>query len=105
MAAALSRVYAGICRRDRLTSKKCPFWFDSLFCVTDVLSRVSSRVKTRVSLWKNMLNSIYLKNTLIYKFSLQICYEDTRHYSLGFAQTIQFKSSFHRHTSSFPSLP
>jgi hypothetical protein len=32
MAAALSRVYAGICRRDRLISKKCPFWFVSLFC-------------------------------------------------------------------------
>jgi hypothetical protein len=32
MAAALSRVYAGLCRRDRLTSKKCPFWLDSLFC-------------------------------------------------------------------------
>ena len=30
----LSRVYAGICRRDRLTSKKCPFWFVSLFCAT-----------------------------------------------------------------------
>ena len=34
MAAALSRVYAGLCRRDRLTSKECPFWLDSLFCVT-----------------------------------------------------------------------
>ena len=32
MAAARSRVYAGICRRDRLTSKECPFWFVSLFC-------------------------------------------------------------------------
>ena len=32
MAAALSRVYAGLCRRDRLTSKECPFWLDSLFC-------------------------------------------------------------------------
>ena len=32
MAAALSRVYAGLCRRDRLTSKECPFWFYSLFC-------------------------------------------------------------------------
>ena len=32
MAAAHSRVYAGICRRDRLTSKECPFWFYSLFC-------------------------------------------------------------------------
>ena len=35
MAAALSRVYAGLCRRDRLTSKKCPFWFYSLFCDYD----------------------------------------------------------------------
>jgi hypothetical protein len=35
MAAALSRVYAGICRRDRLTSKKCPFWFVSLFYAYD----------------------------------------------------------------------
>ena len=26
MAAALSRVYAGLCRRDRLISKECPFW-------------------------------------------------------------------------------
>jgi hypothetical protein len=25
-------VYAGLCRRDRLTSKECPFWLDSLFC-------------------------------------------------------------------------
>jgi hypothetical protein len=32
MAAALSRVYAVLCRRDRLTSKECPFWLDSLFC-------------------------------------------------------------------------
>ena len=32
MAAALSRVYAGLCLRDRLTSKECPFWFYSLFC-------------------------------------------------------------------------
>jgi hypothetical protein len=32
MAAALLRVYAGLCRRDRLTSKECPFWFYSLFC-------------------------------------------------------------------------
>ena len=31
MAAALSRVYAGLCRRDRLTSKECPFWL-YLFC-------------------------------------------------------------------------
>jgi hypothetical protein len=36
MAAALSRVYAGLCRRDRLTSKECPFWLDSLFCVSGV---------------------------------------------------------------------
>jgi hypothetical protein len=35
MAAALSRVYAGLCRRDRLTSKECPFWLDSLFCACD----------------------------------------------------------------------
>ena len=34
MAAALSRVYAGLCRRDRLTSKECPFWLDSLFCAS-----------------------------------------------------------------------
>ena len=25
-------MYAGLCRRDRLTSKECPFWLDSLFC-------------------------------------------------------------------------
>ena len=31
MAAALSRVYAGLCRRYRLTSKECPFWL-YLFC-------------------------------------------------------------------------
>jgi hypothetical protein len=37
MAAALSRVYAGLCRRDRLTSKECPFWFYSLFC--DMIER------------------------------------------------------------------
>ena len=30
MVAALWRVYAGICRRDRLTSKKCPFWAPEL---------------------------------------------------------------------------
>ena len=35
MAAALSRVYAGLCRRDRLTSKECPFWLDSLFCARE----------------------------------------------------------------------
>jgi hypothetical protein len=33
MAAALSRVYAGLCRRDRLTSKECPFWL-YLFCAS-----------------------------------------------------------------------
>ncbi len=32
MADARSRVYVGNCRRDRLTSKECPFWFVSLFC-------------------------------------------------------------------------
>jgi hypothetical protein len=37
MAAALSRVYAGLCRRYRLTSKKCPFWFYSLFCGLDLV--------------------------------------------------------------------
>ena len=39
MAAALSRVYAGLCRRDRLTSKECPFWLDSLFCDQGHFSR------------------------------------------------------------------
>ena len=34
-------------------------------------------IVVKFGLWKNMLlNSIYLKNTLIYKFSLKICYED-----------------------------
>jgi hypothetical protein len=64
-------------------------------------------IVVKFGLWKNMLlNSIYLKNTLIYKFSLKICYEGTRHYALGLiTQAIQFKSSFHHHTSSFPSFP
>ena len=39
MAAALSRVYAGLCRRYRLTSKKCPFWLDSLFCGSTAISK------------------------------------------------------------------
>ena len=38
MAAALSRVYAGLCRRYRLTSKKCPFWFYSLFCALGTMT-------------------------------------------------------------------
>ena len=41
MAAALSRVYAGLCRRDRLTSKECPFWLDSLFCDSAEPTRAS----------------------------------------------------------------
>jgi hypothetical protein len=39
MAAALSRVYAGLYRRDRLTSKECPFWFYSLFCAPGLYRR------------------------------------------------------------------
>jgi hypothetical protein len=41
MAAALSRVYAGLCRRDRLTSKECPFWFYSLFCANGVAKNMA----------------------------------------------------------------
>jgi hypothetical protein len=40
MAAALSRVYAGLCRRDRLTSKECPFWL-YLFCDVDVNKHIA----------------------------------------------------------------
>jgi hypothetical protein len=50
MAAALSRVYAGLCRRDRLTSKKCPFWLDSLFCVITLTAKMAARLKTIVAI-------------------------------------------------------
>jgi hypothetical protein len=45
MAAALSRVYAGLCRRDRLTSKECPFWFYSLFCDWDEHKTLCTAIK------------------------------------------------------------
>ena len=49
MAAALSRVYAGLCRRDRLTSKECPFWLDSLFCGPGIHGTGSARKLAVVS--------------------------------------------------------
>ena len=50
MAAALSRVYADLCRRYRLTSKKCPFWFYSLFCASSLNKNVCLQATINVEL-------------------------------------------------------
>jgi hypothetical protein len=63
MAAALSRVYAGLCRRDRLTSKECPFWL-YLFCALVktsfrlllTMSKEFSISVSKENVWENICN-------------------------------------------------
>ena len=79
MAAALSRVYAGLCRRDRLTSKKCPFWFYSLFCAKvqqfgHYFANVARDLKSKAFplanfAWRHNNNTQALRTNEIFKFS------------------------------------
>ena len=80
MAAALSRVYAGLCRRDRLTSKECPFWFYSLFCARALASLLAGRCQAEAA-----------RNGLLW---LAICFKIQQKYSFNFNKFIHIQQKY-----------
>jgi hypothetical protein len=69
MAAALSRVYAGLCRRDRLTSKECPFWL-YLFCGSGVISAPERSVT-----FLALCDRYFVLDRKLLKFNVKIYYQ------------------------------